>query len=250
MSGSARLCRFLTFCVKVALEGESAQLNQYRIGLEVFDKPESFDPAVDPIVRVEAGRLRQKLQLYYSSEGVADEVRIRLAKRGYAAQFERAAAEAVAAITEQPAGSAAATARQPQGPPAVAVLPFTDLSPDHDQEALCDGLTVELINLLSGLGGLRVVSPTSAFQFKGKAVDIREVGRHLNAQAVVEGSLRKYSEEYRVAAQLNDVSDGFVLWAGSYTWRGELPFAMQEELASAVVTALRSLLPLDEASPA
>jgi hypothetical protein len=85
--GSVRLSRFLEFVVERTLAGEADQLKEYRIGLEVFDRPASYDPRIDPIVRVEAGRLRMKLARFYESEGLQNGFRIAIPKGAYAAVF-------------------------------------------------------------------------------------------------------------------------------------------------------------------
>jgi len=240
MSGSARMCRFLTFVVQATLHGEASNLNQYLLGVEVFDKPPSFDPNIDPIVRVEAGRLRQKLNAYYSTEGRGDPIIIALAPRGYQAAFHfRSEVPEAQAGPETALPAAAASSG---GQPAIAVLPFDDLTPARDEEGLCDGLAAELVMALTRVPGIRVVSMKSCMQFKAKADDIREIGRHLNAAAVIEGNVRKHDGLYRIAAQLNNVADGFVLWAGAYNWDGQSVFTLQGTLSEAVVRALHNML--------
>src|SRR5262249_8761552 len=113
-----------------------------------------------------------------------------------------------------PTGSGAS--RIAKAPPAVAVLPFSNLSADPENEYFSDGLTEDLITALSRLEGLRVVARTSAFQFKGKARDVREIGRQLSVGAVLEGSVRRAGEKVRVTAQLINVADGFQLWSERY----------------------------------
>jgi TolB-like protein len=93
----------------------------------------------------------------------------------------------------------------------VAVLPFLDLSPNRDQEYFSDGLTEEIIDALTRLGGLKVVARTSSFQFKGKALDIRRIGEQLGVGTVLEGSVRKDGTRLRISAQLNQVRNGYHL---------------------------------------
>jgi len=120
-----------------------------------------------------------------------------------------------------------------------AVLPFVDLSPRHDQDYFSDGLTEELITTLSQVSGLRVAARTSSFQFKGESTDVHEVGRKLGVQAVLEGSVRKSGDRLRVSAQLIDARDGYQLWAQSYDRKLADVFAVQEDLARSIVSALR-----------
>jgi serine/threonine protein kinase/Tfp pilus assembly protein PilF len=135
-----------------------------------------------------------------------------------------------------------ALAALPSGSPSIAVLPFTDMSPERDQEYFTDGLSEELLTSLSRLGGLRVAARTSAFAFKGKHEDIREIGRRLNVTTVLEGSVRKAGERVRITAQLIGVSDGFHLWSDTYDHRLEDIFAIQEDIARSVAQALRVAL--------
>jgi TolB-like protein/Tfp pilus assembly protein PilF len=119
------------------------------------------------------------------------------------------------------------------------VLPFVDLSPERDQEYFSEGLTEELITSLSQVEGLRVAARTSSFQFKGRNPDVREVGRTLDVRSVLEGSVRKSGNRLRIAVQLVNVSDGYQLWSQAYDRELTDVFAIQEEIARAIVEALR-----------
>jgi eukaryotic-like serine/threonine-protein kinase len=121
----------------------------------------------------------------------------------------------------------------------IAVLPFVDMSPGRDQDYFCDGMTEELINRLSNIKGLRVPARTSAFMFKGKTEDIREIGGKLNVGAVLEGSVRKAGNELRITAQLINVADGYHLWSETYDRELKDVFAIQDELSVAIVNALQ-----------
>jgi TolB-like protein/Tfp pilus assembly protein PilF len=121
----------------------------------------------------------------------------------------------------------------------IAVLPFVDMSPQKDQEYFCDGMAEELINALTKLEGLRVVSRTSAFQFKGKAFDIRKIGEQLNVASVLEGSVRKTGDRLRITAQLINVVDGFHLWSEKYDREMKDVFDIQDEISRAIVDALK-----------
>jgi len=122
----------------------------------------------------------------------------------------------------------------PPAPPSLVVLPFVDMSPGHDQEYFSDGLTEEIIDGLSRVSGLRVVARTSAFAFKGRNADIRQIGRDLNVTDVLEGSVRKDGNHIRVTAQLNRASDGYHVW--SQTWDRDLRdiFAVQRDISQAI----------------
>jgi len=108
-----------------------------------------------------------------------------------------------------------APASVPQSPDltAIAVLPFADMSPDRDQDYLCEGLAEELINALTHVDGLRVVSRTASFQFRGAGGDVREIGQRLGAGTLLEGSVRKAGDRIRVTVQLIEVATGFHRWS-------------------------------------
>jgi len=123
--------------------------------------------------------------------------------------------------------------------PSLAVLPFTNMSADKDNEYFCDGLSEELINSLSHIHELRVAARTSAFSFKGKDLDIREIGKLLNVQAILEGSVRKAGERLRITAQLVSVADGYHLWSEKYDRAMDDIFAVQDEISLEIVDKLK-----------
>jgi len=128
----------------------------------------------------------------------------------------------------------------------LAVLPFTNMSADKDNEYFCDGLSEEIINALSHIRELRVVARTSAFAFKGKEIDIREVGEKLNVGAVLEGSVRKSGQRLRITAQLVNVKDGYHLWSGQFDREMKDIFDIQEEISLTIVDHLKLKLLKDE----
>ena len=126
--------------------------------------------------------------------------------------------------------------------PTVAVLPFVDMSPAHDQEYFCDGMTEEIINVLTAIKGLKVVSRTSSFQYKGEAYDVREIGEKLGVQTVVEGSVRTAGNKLRITAQLIKVTDGYHIWSQRYDREMTDVFAIQDEISQAIVANLKGKL--------
>jgi serine/threonine-protein kinase len=121
----------------------------------------------------------------------------------------------------------------------IAVLPFTDLSPEKDQEYFCDGMTEELISVLAKVDELKVASRTSAFQFKGERQDIRQIGDKLKVGNVLEGSIRKAGNRVRITAQLINVQDGYEIWSEKFDRDVEDIFAIQEEISLAIVDSLK-----------
>jgi serine/threonine-protein kinase len=116
----------------------------------------------------------------------------------------------------------------------IAVLPFTNLSSDPDTEYFSDGMTEEIINALSQVPTLRVAARTSAFAFKGKGIDAREIGERLRVRTLLEGSVRKAGDQVRVTAQLINAADGYHLWSQTYDRKLADVFAVQDELARSI----------------
>jgi len=133
-----------------------------------------------------------------------------------------------------------APAMEPRG--SVAVLAFTDISSTKDQEYFCDGISEEIISNLLRIKGLRVSSRTSSFAFKGKAEDIRSIGRKLGVAAVLEGSVRKAEGRLRITAQLINVEDGCSLWSERYDRELKDIFAIQDEIARSIAATLKIAL--------
>jgi len=136
--------------------------------------------------------------------------------------------------------------------PSIAVLPFVNLSADPEQDYFCDGMAEEIINALTHVEGLMVVARTSAFVFKEKRQDIREIGRKLNVENLLEGSVRKAGNQVRITAQLINVADGYHLWSEKYDRNiselccPEDIFAIQDEISMAIVDNLKVKLLGDE----
>ena len=128
----------------------------------------------------------------------------------------------------------------------IAVLPFTNLSGDASKDYFSDGMSEELLNLLARVPGLKVASRTSAFAYKGRNVDIRQVGTELGVETVLEGSVRQAGDQVRITAQLIDTESGFHLWSETYDRKLEDIFAVQDEIAQAIVDRLRIQLAPEE----
>ena len=124
----------------------------------------------------------------------------------------------------------------------IAVLAFANRSASADDEYFSDGLADELLNVLAKIKGLRVAAHTSAFSFKGKQTTVAEIGRILNVATVLEGSVRKSGNRVRISVQLVKVDDGFQLWGETYDRTLDDIFAVQDDIAQAVVTELRAAL--------
>ena len=131
------------------------------------------------------------------------------------------------------------TTQRPVAPNSIAVLPFADMSPEGDQEYFSDGIAEELLNALARVPDMHVAGRTSSFSFKGKDEDLRIIGAKLGVEHILEGSVRKAGERVRITAQLVKADDGFHLWSETYDRTLDDIFAVQDEIASQIVGALR-----------
>jgi TolB-like protein/tetratricopeptide (TPR) repeat protein len=266
-SDSPRLSRFLQYVVNQTLEGHAGEFKEYRVGVDVFDRAADYDPKTDPVVRVQARQLRFRLGAFYAAARGTEDIVISIPKGGYSARFDRAAAppprasDLPAAPSQDPvphgsgrlrigvfalallaAGSAAlawrAIAARSVPQPSIAVLPFINLGNNPDNEYFCDGLTDGIIDELARLHTMRVIARSSAFQFKGKTVDAREVGRQLNVASLLEGRVSREAGRVKIAVQLERVSDGSILWSQIYERPLADVFALQTEVAVRVAADL------------
>ena len=142
-------------------------------------------------------------------------------------------------VRARPALSAATVGSGASAPPSIAVLPFSDLSEKHDQGYFADGVAEEILNALTQVEGLRVAGRTSSFSFKGKNLKAGDIARELNVAHMLEGSVRREGKRVRITAQLIDAADGYHLWSQTYDRELKSVFAVQDEIARAVVDALK-----------
>ncbi|MEL6838383.1 MAG: hypothetical protein AAFP85_03775 [Pseudomonadota bacterium] len=232
-SDTTRTKRFLSHLVGEALAGRADDLKGYALGVDVFDKPDDFDPGIDTIVRVQANKLRTRLDLYYSQEGREDPVRIHIPKGSYAPVFE---------IAFDPATSDASTGPRTtrERRTSLAVMPFDNLSGDKDQEYLASGLTEELIAAIARFREVSVLSRHVTYRFNDRARDPRDVGQELGVRYLVEGSIRHWDGNLRVVAQLVDAETGEHIFAETYDrdLSAESLFAVQEDVAARIATEI------------
>ena len=214
-----RLKRFLRYVVEETVAGRSENLKEYSIGVEVFDREASFDPRTDPIVRVQARRLRARLSRYYEEEGRHEEMRIELPKGSYAPVFHRRGAPSLKRTVATTLASRNT----------ITVLPFSDRSPNGNMAYFCEGISEEVINALAKLQQVRVVA-------SAKGV---EVGAS-QAATIVSGSVRKSGEALRITVQFVDSANGSYLWSETFDRMAGDEFAVQEEIARAVLEKVKT----------
>jgi TolB-like protein len=257
---SEGLSRLLRYVVERKLEGRASDLKESLIGVEVYGRKPDYDPKIDSTVRSEVARLRARLATYYANEGRADPLVIELPKGGYVPRFRQtppslAGLDGSAGLSEQWRGSqrwlalallgaailvaAGFLFNHQNAPIPLAVLPFANLSPDAGDEYFADGLTDEIIRNLSILDGLTVRSQTSSFTFKGKSRNLREAGRELEADYILEGSVLRSGQQLRVNAQLVRVRDDSPVWSGRIEREVADIVRIQDEISRGIVNGLR-----------
>jgi serine/threonine-protein kinase len=230
LRGSKALGDLLRYCVQQTLANNIPQLKEYWIGVNVFRRGEEFDPAADPIVRVQARRLRHKLEAYYRSNG-SHELTIALRKGAYLTEFH------VAPIEHHANGSAAVAPIT-----SVAVLPIADLSSDAENRSFCEGLMDELIHALAEAGELLVVARTSLLQYRNTLIDIRDIGQQLGADAIIEGSVVREASRRRVSIRLIDARTGYALLSWQADADSGEAITVQESLAQNFVSNMKRLV--------
>ncbi|MBK5294923.1 MAG: hypothetical protein JJE04_24995 [Acidobacteriia bacterium] len=256
--GNDRLSKFLRFVVEQQLLGKALELKESLVGIEVFGRMPGFDPRQDSVVRTEAARLRVRLSQYYDGEGAGDPVVIELPKGGYTPVFRQVE---VRVETNRPLRSRLGTRvwltitlaslalvlavsgwwwmRHKSAPIAIAVLPLNNLSEDPANDYFADGLTDEIIRNLSIIEGLAVRSQTSSFAFKGKPRNVREVGKQLDAEYILEGSVLRSGQRLRINARLVRVRDDLPVWSEKFDRALTDVFAIQDEISRGIVNSLR-----------
>jgi TolB-like protein/Tfp pilus assembly protein PilF len=262
-----RLGRFLRFVVDQELEGRRDDLKEYLIAAEVFGRPD-YDPAIDSAVRVEASKLRSKLEQYYRTEGLADPIRIEIPKGGYApvyhvrqspappvepvraASWRRMAwAAALTAVTVGAAWVLMRPIRVAADAASLAVLPLANLSGDPQQEYFADGMTEALIADLARIPAVRVISRTSVARYKDARRPLPEIARELNVAHVVEGSVARAGSRVRISAKLIRARDDRSVWSETYERDVEDVLALQSEAAKAIAREIRGRLAAPAPAP-
>ena len=234
--------RFLSYIMAETLEGRAEKLKGYTIGVEVFDREPSFDPGIDAIVRVEAARLRTKLLEYYEIEGRTDTVRFELPKGNYAIHIEWRDEN----IVQGDRRKAAIHPIPIDNKPSLAVLPFTNMSSNPEQEYFADGFTDCLITEVSRLSGLFVISRHSSFMYKNAAKSAEIIGSELGVRYLLEGSVQRSGEWVRITAQLIEVTSGSHIWAERYDRELKDIFGLQDDVTRRIAAVLQVKLSSNE----
>lgn len=239
---SPRLSRFMNFVVGAQLDGRDDEIKEYSVGLEVFDRPPSFDPRLDPIVRVEATRLRRKIRDYYLTDGMTDEVMLELRRPGYRpiARRRKGVGREAGDSFGQLLPAARTSARS------LAVLNLRELDGTEEYGFVGQALSNQIANALTALPGIAVASRTYTNRLRTE--DVQLIGRSLNVESVLRGSLQWVNKGLRVQVQLMDTASGLGLWGDVFETQHQEALRTQDVVASRVVQALKEVLKVSAAA--
>ena len=235
---SPRLSQFLGFLVEEELAGRGARINGTQVAIEVYGRDETFDPSIDPVVRVEARRLRRALENYYANEGADNAVRIEIPKGGYRPVFIQT--DSTGDPHEQDAGDITGQLENlpdPVDAPVIAILPFRNLGVGKDHEYFAEGFAGSLADALSRFDILQVIAPQSSARYLGRRVDVRIAGRELGARFILTGKVRISDNKLRLNVALSNVLDGAELWGEKFDRELQATelFHLEDELVQSVV---------------
>lgn len=214
---SGRNRNFLRYVVEETIAGRAGYIKGYAVAQSVFGRGADFDPQLDPVVRIEASRLRRSLERYYLTMGQADPIRIELPKGGYVPHFAHtgSADNASPARGSPPGAEPSSSPHSRRGGPSIVVLPFDNLGGDLNGDLLGKGITEELIGRLLAYKELNVICANASFKLSGDR-DAGAIGRRLALGYVLKGSIRIAGARMRIAIQLLDVESCEYLWAESF----------------------------------
>jgi adenylate cyclase len=284
-SEMSRLRRFLEYVVSETIEGRGDRLKGVVIACDVFDKTDPDEAQSTTIVRVEAGRLRRRLDDYYRREGKNEPLKIRMPKGRYLVVFEKSAEDSTK--TETPSGNTKKqgvwfASRNPvfifimliamvlvffywksldtnpdqqagipgsamrDSKPLIAVLPFRNMVSEDTDDSIAYGLTEDIITDLGNLPTLEVISLTSLLPFKDMDINPLDISTKLGAHYVMSGSVRGTPPELRITAQLYDAVNGIQIWAERFDWKMTSELVLQDEITRSLVHSLSAELQLDK----
>lgn len=236
---TTRMKRFLRYVVEETLAGRGDRLKGYVIGVEVFDRPDDFDPQADTIVRVQAGQLRRRLDLYYSDRGQSSAVRILVPKGRYAPTFELRQIPDPDEIIDPKSIVKENENRIKDPRPSLAVLTLDDLSSEGGNH-FAEGLSAEIVNALVQFRSLRIVTLTPSVSTSLAHKSVRDIGRECGADFVLSGSVRRDGEVFRVTVSLIrcETSEHVFSRIFDREYKPGSLFNLQEEIASYTAAAI------------
>jgi TolB-like protein len=214
LSSKKKLCRFLNFIVDETLAGRSEELKGYTIGIGVFDRETNFDPENDPIVRIQAGRLRRSLEVYYLLDGKEDPIHIVIPKGGYVPKFLPAGE--IQSLSKAEFEDRIVYDKHSSIEPSIAVLPFKNLTGEPDKDYFVQGFTEEISIELTRYEDLKVIGCRLTTQSEELLEDTQDLSNKLGVQFLLEGSVRLDEQQVTVLIKLIDALTGQQIWVERY----------------------------------
>ena len=237
-----RLVQFLRYVVSKELAGRGNDVNQYSLAMDVYDRDTSFDPAVDSGVRVDASRLRTKLREYYDKPGTIQSVRFELPKGSYSIKIDINSQQLSQDLNERVKNTKtdanSKIMKEMPGKFPIVVLPLDTLSAEKEDEEIANGITEEIISNLSNSTAISVVSRRSAFAYKGKNIDARQIAQELDVNYILEGVIRRAGNRVRISVALIDALSGQQMWSETYQKEIIDAFDLQDEIARSIAAEL------------
>jgi adenylate cyclase len=233
---SARNRRFLQYIVEETLAGRAGRLKGLTIAIDVFGRDlATFDPEHDPVVRIEAAKLRRRLEHYYLTAGREDPIRIDIPKGTYVPTFEERDGPIADPYPAPPVGEL------PRGPK-IAVLPFLNLSGDPEQAYFAQGVTDQIVTDLARFKALLVLSTESTAKYQEASADPQQLKQELGVDYLLDGGIRRERDTIRLSSRLIDAQSGTIIW--SQTYRNELTpsnvFQIQDDISQQVSATVAS----------
>jgi TolB-like protein/tetratricopeptide (TPR) repeat protein len=221
---STRSRDLLRYLVNQHRNPEAGRLKESTIAIEVFKRSaSSFDGDSDGIVRVSINRLREHLDRFYSTEADRCHLRFEIPRGSYTPIIRRLQSDGLSSQ------------------PTVLILPVVNFTNDADMESLCEGLTDDLIDALAQIPALKVISRTTSFKYKSRAIDIREIARETGAEAILETSLQRVGEQLRLTAQMISAADSTHLWSHAFETDATRRETLQGQLIDIVQRSMRTV---------
>ncbi len=229
-----QLCQFLRYVVEQTLDGQSGNIKQYTVAVEALGYGADFDPQSNPTVRAHARQLRRALSQYYFTEGIEDPIRIDLPKGRYVPDFQ------LRTVTKQSSPETVREDTVQQFKPILAVIALSDLCQDESCRYIADGLTEEIVAVLTRFSPLPVMGPLHKERLKQENMGPRQIGTRYGVRFVLDGSVRDRKGYVRIVARLTDTTTGTNEWADMYEaqFDGADLFEIEKEISLKVLGAI------------
>ena len=239
---AARLQQFLSYVVQSYCDGKGREISQYSIGVEAFGFDDQFDPQQSSVVRMEAGRLRRRLSLYYATEGADDQLIIDIPKGSYVPiiSIRKASPDTPGPSIDLERGGPSTTVKPEPTNLRVAVPPFQNISGDSELDFFAAGLAEEITSALSLYKDFTVIPPIAARSLSSERINLKEIAQEFDARYVLAATLRQTKKLVRIIVQLSDTKDYSILWTSTYdtALKVDSLLDIENEIAASVANSI------------